>query len=82
MKDLLTYVLTEILGNNDFEIEENIQDSGFIDLKIFADPSNMGLIIGKKGRMIKALRTLLKTKATLDKIGFSLEVSEKKPKGD
>jgi predicted RNA-binding protein YlqC (UPF0109 family) len=77
MKNLLTYLLTEILGNNDFEIDENIQDSGFIDLKIIANPENMGLIIGKKGRMIKALRTILKTKATLDRIGFSLEVSER-----
>jgi predicted RNA-binding protein YlqC (UPF0109 family) len=77
MKNLLTYLLAEILGNNNFEIIENIQDSGFVDLKIVANPDNMGLIIGKKGRMIKALRTILKTKATLDKIGFSLEVSEK-----
>ncbi len=77
MKNLLSYLLTEILGNTNFEIDENIQESGFISLKIIADPENMGLIIGKKGRMIKALRTILKTKATLDKIGFSLEVIEK-----
>jgi len=77
MKDLLIYLLTEILGDNNFEVVENIQDSGFVDLKIIADPGNIGLIIGKKGRMIKALRTILKTKATLDRIGFSLEVSEK-----
>ncbi len=77
MKDLLSYLLNEILGNSDFEIEENVSDEGFINLKVVTEPSNMGLIIGKKGKMIKSLRTILKTKATLEKIGFSLEVSEK-----
>lgn len=77
MKELLTYLLSEILGNDEFEIEENSENPGFINLKVAAEPSNMGLIIGKKGRMVKALRTILKTKATLLKIGFSLEVIEK-----
>lgn len=77
MKTLLTNILSEMLGNKDFEVEEVVQDSGYVNLKIIADPNNMGLIIGKKGKMIKALRTLLKTKATLDRIGFSLEVVEK-----
>lgn len=77
MKELLSYLLKEILGNSDFEIEENVSDEGFINLKVVTEPSNMGLIIGKKGKMIKSLRTILKTKATLDKVGFSLEVSEK-----
>lgn len=77
MKDLLSYLLTEILGNSDFEIEESISETGFVNLKVTTQPTNMGLIIGKNGRMIKSLRTILKTKATLDKVGFSLEVSEK-----
>jgi hypothetical protein len=77
MKDLLSFLLTDILGNSDFEIEENISDTGFVNLKVVTESANMGLIIGKNGRMIKSLRTILKTKATLDKIGFSLEVVEK-----
>jgi len=77
MKDLLSFLLTDILGNSDFEIEENISDTGFVNLKVVTESANMGLIIGKGGRMIKSLRTILKTKATLDKIGFSLEVVEK-----
>ena len=77
MKNLLEYLLSEILGGSDFKIEEVVGDNGFIDLKVTTDPKNMGIIIGKKGKMIKALRTLLKTKATLDRVGFSLEVAEK-----
>ncbi len=77
MKILLEYLLVEILGNNNFEIDEVVQESGYINLTIKTDPENMGIVIGKKGRMIKALRTILKTKATLDKVGFSLEVVEK-----
>jgi len=77
MKELLTYLLSGILGKDDFEIEEETSENGFIRLKILTDASNMGLIIGKNGRTINSIRNLLKTKATLKKIGFSLEVAER-----
>ena len=77
MKDLLTYILTEILGGNDFEVEETLGENGFLSLNVKTDPKNMGLIIGKQGKTINSIRNILKVKATLDKIGFSLEVSEK-----
>ena len=77
MKDLLTYTVSQILGNNDFEIVEEESTKGYLSLKIITDPKNIGLIIGRKGRTINAIRNLLKVKATLDKVGFSLEVSER-----
>ena len=78
MKSLLQHIISEILDNKDFKIEEDNQTEGFSKLKIVTKPENMGIIIGKKGRMIKAIRTLLKTKATLERIGFTLEIEENK----
>jgi len=77
MKELLTYLLSGILGKDDFDIEEETSENGFIRLKVLTDATNMGLIIGKNGRTINSIRNLLKTKATLIKIGFSLEVTQK-----
>ena len=77
MKELLTYLISGILGTDDFEIVEETSENGFIRLKVLTDAKNMGLIIGKSGRTINSIRNLLKTKATLIKIGFSLEVAEK-----
>lgn len=73
MKDLLEYMLTGILGEEKFEIVET-EDDGRINYTIKSDPKNMGLIIGKGGRMIKSLRNLLKVRATLEKTSVNLNV--------
>ena len=73
MKDLLEYMLTGILGEEKFEIVET-EDGGRINYTIKSDPKNMGLIIGKGGRMIKSLRNLLKVRATLEKTSVNLNV--------
>lgn len=77
MKDLLTFVLSQILGNEDFAVEETVSENGFVTLNATVKKSDMGLVIGKNGKTIKAIRSLLRTKATLEKIGFTIEVIEK-----
>ena len=77
MNKLLSYLVKEILGNDNFEVEENISENGFVNLKITTAPENIGLIIGKKGKTINAIRSLLRVKATLEKVGFSLDIVEK-----
>ncbi|KKQ48664.1 MAG: hypothetical protein US95_C0056G0003 [Candidatus Woesebacteria bacterium GW2011_GWB1_38_5] len=77
MNKLLSYLVKEILGHENFEVEENISENGFVNLKITTAPENIGLIIGKKGKTIKAVRSLLRVKATLEKVGFSLDIVEK-----
>lgn len=66
-------MLTGILGEEKFEIVE-AEDGGRINYTIKSDPKNMGLIIGKGGRMIKSLRNLLKVRATLEKTSVNLNV--------
>lgn len=76
MKNLLAYLLSGILGKDDFAINEEAQENGFLKLSVTTKPENMGLLIGKDGRIIKSIRSLLRARATLDKIGFSLEINE------
>lgn len=75
MKDLLNYLLKGVLGEEKFEIEE-VEDGGRLVYTIKTDPKNIGLIIGKGGHMIKALRNVLKVRATLEKRAVSLNVGE------
>jgi len=75
MKDLLDYMLKAILGNEKFEITET-EDAGRIIYTIKTKQENVGLIIGKGGRMIKSLRNLLKVRATLEKKAVALNVGE------
>lgn len=78
MKELLEFLLQGILGdvkseNKPFEIVE-IEDGGRVSYTIKSAPENMGLIIGKGGRMIKSLRNILKVRATLEKTAVTLDV--------
>lgn len=75
MKDLLEFLLKGILGKEKFEISES-EEEGRISYGIKTAPENMGLIIGKGGRMIKSLRNILKVRATLEKKIVNLNVEE------
>ncbi|EKE12408.1 MAG: hypothetical protein ACD_13C00220G0004 [uncultured bacterium] len=73
MKELLEYLLKGVLGEEKFEIIEE-QDGSRVSYTIKSAPENMGLIIGKGGRMIKSLRNVLKVRATLEKTAVTLNV--------
>ena len=73
MKDLLEFLLKGLLGKEKFDIVET-EDAGRIVYTIKTAPENVGLIIGKGGRMIKSLRNILKVRATLEKTAVSLNV--------
>lgn len=75
MKDLLDYILKGILGTEKFDIAET-ENEGRVIYTINTDPKNIGLIIGKGGHMIKALRNVLKVRATLEKKAVALNVGE------
>jgi predicted RNA-binding protein YlqC (UPF0109 family) len=75
MKELLEFLLKGILGEEKFSVEES-EDAGRIIYTIKTDPQNIGLIIGKGGRMIKSLRNILKVRATLEKKAVALNIGE------
>jgi predicted RNA-binding protein YlqC (UPF0109 family) len=75
MKELLEFLLKGVLGEEKFEIIET-EDAGRIIYTIKTDPKNIGLVIGKGGRMIKSLRNVLKVRATLEKRAVALNIGE------
>lgn len=75
MKDLLDYLLKGVLGEEKFDVEET-EDGGRVIYTIKTDPKNVGLIIGRGGRMIKSLRNILKVRATLEKKAVALNIGE------
>ncbi len=75
MTDLLNFLLKGILGSADFDVKET-EDNGRFIYTINTKPENVGLIIGKGGRVIKSLRNLLKVRATLEKKAVALNIGE------
>lgn len=75
MKNLLEYILKGILGKEKFEIEE-ASEEGRETFIIHTKPENIGLVIGKSGKMINTIRNILKVKATLERKGVNIQVTD------
>lgn len=73
MKDLLEYLLAGIVGKDSFSVSEESQDN-FLIFTVTTTPEQAGLIIGKAGKTIKALRNILRVRATLENKGVSINV--------
>ena len=64
MKELLENIAQSLVDNPDGVIvDETINDNGTL-LELKVDPSDMGKIIGKQGRIAKAIRTVVKAVAS------------------
>lgn len=67
MKELLEFIIKNLLGKDSkFEITE-VDDGNVVTLTIITAQEDGGLVIGKAGKTVKALRNILRIKATLDK---------------
>ena len=74
MKTVIEYLLSEIIDFPEkLELHEvNHENMTVIQIKV--DPADMGKVIGKQGRVIKALRTLVKAATIKDRKRTVLEI--------
>jgi predicted RNA-binding protein YlqC (UPF0109 family) len=76
MKDTLLFILQQIVDHpEDIVIDEVVEGDRTIYV-IHANAEDMGKIIGKKGRVIMALRDLIKIIATKQKVFADIEIAE------
>lgn len=80
MKDIVEYIAKNIVTKPDaVAVEEKNVDSS-VDLLLTVDPADMGLVIGKNGQMIKAIRKLLTVRAMADGVRVNLQLVEPQAK--
>lgn len=76
MKDLLNFIVTSLVTKPDaVKIDEQRQD-GDVSLNLAVDPSDMGIIIGKNGQTIRAIRKLLTVRAIAENVRVNLQLAE------
>ena len=67
MKELLDFILRNLLGKKSvYEIIEE-DDGSIVKLTVKTAEDEGGMVIGKGGKVIKAIRNILRIKATLEK---------------
>lgn len=65
MKELLEFIVRNILGKKSkFEVTE-VDDGSVVTLTVITAEDEGGLVIGKQGKIVKAIRNVLRIKATL-----------------
>lgn len=74
MKDLVIEIAKALVDNPDeVRVEEEIIGDEII-LRLSVASEDMGKVIGKQGRIAKAIRTVLKSVSIKDKTKVSLEI--------
>lgn len=76
MKDLVEYIVKNIVTNPEAVLVDEKSEEGNIDLLLSVDPKDMGMVIGKGGQMIKAIRRLLTVRAITENVRVNLQLVE------
>lgn len=76
MKDLVEYIVKGIVSNPDDVSVSEENEGGEVKLKLSVNPEDMGIVIGKSGQTIKALRKLLTVRAMADQVRVNLQIIE------
>ena len=77
MKELLCYIAQNLADNPDQVSVEAVMSGDAMTLQLRVAQEDMGKVIGKQGKIAKALRTLVKASAPRDGKKYILEIKEK-----
>lgn len=78
LKDVLTDMAKAIVEKPDsVSVTESAGEDGEILLILSVDPDDMGKVIGRHGRIAKALRTIMKAAATSVEQKVTVEIEDK-----
>lgn len=76
MKNTLQYIIEAIVDNTDaVRIEEEDVD-GVVTFTIFAAKEDMGKLIGKQGKIIRAIRNVMKIPGMVEHKKVQIQLSE------
>ena len=74
MKELVEFMAKSLVDNPDSVIVKEVEEEQSIILKLIVAPEDMGKIIGKQGRIAKAIRTVIKAAAVKQNKRVTVEI--------
>ena len=74
MKELVEFIAKSLVDNPDDVSVTQIDGESSIVLELRVAPDDMGKIIGKQGRIAKALRTVVKAAASKERAKVAIEI--------
>lgn len=76
MKKALEYIVSQIVDDPEKVKIDEQEDQGMINFTITVAPSDMGKIIGKNGKIIRAIRNVIKIPAIKQNNKINISLSE------
>jgi uncharacterized protein len=76
VKDVLEYITREIVEHPDAVEVTEVERERSVQLQLRVDPDDMGKVIGKGGRTVRAIRTVLKAAGTRAGVNPVVEIVE------
>ena len=77
MLELVKYIVEQFAEHKD-EIEYQVNESEkAVEIVVFLEESDMGKVIGKQGKIAKALRTLVRCASAKEGKKYNIEIKEK-----
>lgn len=74
MKDLVEFIAKALVDNPDEVRVEQLEDERAITLELHVAADDMGKVIGKQGRIAKAIRTVVNAAATTERKRVFVEI--------
>jgi uncharacterized protein len=79
MKDLLLYILRSIVDYPDeVKVADETREDGFVVLTVSVNQGDMGKVIGRDGKIIKAIRSIIRVVAIRENKKVSVELEDQK----
>ena len=75
MKDLLEFIAKSMVSNPDAVVVKEIEGDYSTTLELHVDEGDMGKVIGRQGRIAKAIRTVIKAAASRENKKVVVEIS-------
>jgi len=73
MTELVTFMVKSLVDKKD-AVEVTLADDGVINVKV--DKDDIGKVIGKDGRIAKAIRTIVKAAANKQQVKYTVVILE------
>ena len=74
MKEIVEIIARSLVDNPDQVVVKEKQDEGIVLFELHGADEDMGKVIGKSGRIAKALRTVVKAAATRENKKVNVEI--------
>lgn len=76
MAELLAWLAKQLVDNPDAVRVEQVERDDVTVLELYVDPEDRGKVIGRQGRLARALRTIVRASAARSRKRIVLEIVE------